>query len=154
MHTRMKDFWSGITRVPGITASATAHSSTAGQVVPGDVPEVVREAERAVYLSQWRSWEQSALERLAGTRGLACTPLVAGSMTIQLVSYDGDHIGHVRLDRPHADGDCWLAVPKPSGDPVGHLSTAAAAVWMLALVSGRTCRIPAGNAIDLAGPCT
>lgn len=101
-----------------------------------------------MYLSQWRSWEHLALERLAGTRGLACTPLVAGSEVIQLVSYDGDHIGHVRLDGPQAGGECWGAVPRDSGELADRLSTAGAAVWMLALASGWACGKPGRNASD------
>ena len=63
-----------------------------------DADEVVREAERAVYHTQWRIWEELALEQLAATEGLRRAPLVPGSEVIQLVTWDGEHIGHVRRD--------------------------------------------------------
>lgn len=40
-----------------------------------DAVEVVHEAERIVYLTQWRMWEELALEPLARTQGLARAPL-------------------------------------------------------------------------------
>jgi hypothetical protein len=58
-----------------------------------DADEVIREAERAVYHTQWRIWEELALEQLAGTAGLRRVPLVPGSEVIQLVTWDGEHIG-------------------------------------------------------------
>jgi hypothetical protein len=39
---------------------------------------VVREAERTVYHTQWRIWEELALEQLAWTAGLARAPLLPG----------------------------------------------------------------------------
>jgi len=47
-----------------------------------DADEVVREAERAVYHTQWRIWEELALEQLAATAGLGRAPLVPGSEVI------------------------------------------------------------------------
>ena len=50
-----------------------------------DADEAVREAERAVYHTQWRIWEELALQQLAATAGLGRAPLVPGSDVIQLV---------------------------------------------------------------------
>ena len=40
-----------------------------------DMLQVIREAERIVWAAGWHLQEQLALERLAGTRGLACARL-------------------------------------------------------------------------------
>ena len=52
--------------------------------------EVVRKAERTVYHTQWRVWEELALEQLARTAGLARAPLLPGSEAIQLVTGTGN----------------------------------------------------------------
>ena len=44
-----------------------------------DAVEAAREAERTVYHTQWRIWEELALEQLARRQGLARLPLVLGS---------------------------------------------------------------------------
>jgi hypothetical protein len=75
-----------------------------------DAAEAVRDAERTVYHAQWRIWEELALEHLACTRGLARAPLVPGSEVIQLVTYDGKHLGHVRLEVHSPSVECWVAV--------------------------------------------
>jgi hypothetical protein len=51
-----------------------------------DPAEVVREAELTLYQTQWRIWEELALEQLAWTAGLGRAPLVPGSELIQLVT--------------------------------------------------------------------
>ena len=50
-----------------------------------DMLQVISEAERIVWAAGWRLQEQLALERLAGTRGLACARLELRSSAIQLV---------------------------------------------------------------------
>ena len=104
-----------------------------------DAFEVIREAERTVYHAQWRIWEELALEHLARTRGLARAPLVPGSDVIQLVTYDGEHLGHVRRDTEPA-GECWVAVLKRQMRQVGTYPSAAAAAAALAQACGKTTR--------------
>jgi len=72
--------------------------------------EVIREAERTVNHAQWRIWEELALEHLACTRDLARAPLVPESDVIQLVTWDSEHLGHVRQDGQCPPGKCWVAV--------------------------------------------
>ena len=55
-----------------------------------DALHVIREAERIVRAAGWDLQEQVVLERLAGTRGLACARLEPRSEVIQLVAYDGE----------------------------------------------------------------
>ena len=75
----------------------------AGAAMNGDdAVEAVRAAERTAYHTQWRIWEELALEQLARSQGLARLPLVPGSEVIQLVTWNGVHLGHVRRD----DQDC------------------------------------------------
>lgn len=97
-----------------------------------DAFEVIRQAERTVYHAQWRIWEQLALEHLACTRGLARAPLVPGSDVIQLVTYDGKHLGHVRRERPAGPDECWVAVTVREARPCGLYRTAEAAARGLA----------------------
>jgi hypothetical protein len=103
----------------------------------GDDTEAVREAERTVYQAQWRIWEELALEHLAYTLGLARAPLVPGSEVIQLVTYDGQHLGHVRRDGHNPPGECWVAVRMRHAQPCGRYSSADAAARALARECGR-----------------
>jgi hypothetical protein len=80
-----------------------------------DALELIREAERTIYHTQWRIWEELALEHLACTQGLARAPLVPGSDVIQLVTWDGEHLGHVRRDGQCSSGERWVAVLKTAG---------------------------------------
>jgi hypothetical protein len=100
-----------------------------------DAIEVVREAERNLYHAQWRVWEELALEQLACSRGLARAPLVPGSDAIQLVAYDGEHLGHVRRDGQCPPGECWVAVAVKEARPCGRYGSAEAAARGL----GRAC---------------
>jgi hypothetical protein len=102
-----------------------------------DADEVVREAERAVYHTQWRIWEELALEQLAGTAGLGRMPLVPGSEMIQLVTWDGEHIGHVRRDTAHPTGECWVAVALRQSRPCGRYDSAEAAAREVARACGK-----------------
>ncbi len=47
---------------------------------------------------------RAALTCLASTRGLRWAPLDPRSGVIQLVTYDGEHLGHVRRDSACATG--------------------------------------------------
>jgi hypothetical protein len=98
----------------------------------GDDTEAVREAERTVYHAQWRIWEDLTLEHLARTRGLARAPLMPGSEVIQLVTYDGQHLGHVRRDGHSPPAECWVAVPTRQAQPRGRYASAEAAARALA----------------------
>lgn len=111
-----------------------------GRVMYGDdaleALEAVREAEYSVYLTQWRAWEELALQWLAVTPGLAYAPLVPGSDVIHLVSYDGLHLGHVRREWPHGPRGGWIAVPVKRARLAGCYRTARAAARALARASG------------------
>lgn len=71
---------------------------------------VVRAAQLTVINAKWRICEEQAVARLAGVRGLACTPLFPGHRVIQVVACDARLLGRVRL---HHDGRTarWIAVP-------------------------------------------
>jgi hypothetical protein len=103
----------------------------------GDDIDVVREAERALYHAQWRIWEELALEHLACTRGLARAPLVPESDVIQLVTYDGEHLGHVRRDGQCPPGECWVAVTVRDARPCGRYGSAEDAARGLARDCGK-----------------
>jgi hypothetical protein len=75
-----------------------------------DAIDVIREAERTVDRAQWRIWEEVALGHLACTLGVARASLVPGSDVIQLVTYDGEHLGHVRRGTQRPPGERWVAV--------------------------------------------
>ncbi len=102
-----------------------------------DAVEVVREAERTVYHTQWRVWEELALEQLAWTAGLARAPLLPGSEAIQLVTWNGEHIGHVRRDGPPGPDRCWVAVAVKQARPCGQYDSAEAAARELARACGK-----------------
>jgi hypothetical protein len=105
----------------------------AGAAMNGDdAVEAVRAAERTAYHTQWRIWEELALEQLARSRGLARLPLVPGSEVIQLVSCDGVHLGHVRRD-----GEYWVAVTVRAARPCGRYGSAEAAARGLARACGK-----------------
>ena len=101
-----------------------------------DADDVVREAERTLYHTPWRIWEELALEQLAWTAGLARAPLLPGSEVIQLVTFDGEHIGHVRRDTTQPAAGCWVAVAKQAC-PSGRYDSAEAAARGLARACGR-----------------
>ena len=83
--------------------------------------EVIRQAERIVWAAGWHIQEQSVLEELAGTPGLARARLEPRSDVIQLVSYDGEHLGHVRREGPPGPDEHWVAVLKQPGAAGRHL---------------------------------
>lgn len=94
-----------------------------------DATETVREAERTIYRAKWHVMEEGALRLLAGTHGLAYLPIFPGHEVIQTVTYDGQHVGHIR--RETDPGPCerwttateerWVAIPKDAR-PVGPFS--------------------------------
>ena len=102
--------------------------------------EVIRQAERIVWAAGWHLQEQEALRQLAGTRGLACARLEPRSDVIQLVAYDGEHLGHVRREGPAGPDERWVAVLKQQAQQVGTYGSAAAAAAALAQASGKTTR--------------
>lgn len=102
--------------------------------------EAIREAERTVYAAGWRLQEEAVARQLAGTTGLARAPLMPGSEVIQVVTFDGDHLGYVRRDRPRANGEQWVAVPRDHARSAGAYRSPQAAAWALARASGKKAR--------------
>lgn len=74
-------------------------------------------------------WEELALEQLAARPGLARVPLVPGCDAIQLVAYDGEHLGHVRRE---TSSGCWVAVAVMRARLCGRYASAEAAARGLA----------------------
>jgi hypothetical protein len=108
-----------------------------------DVLAVIVRAERIIYRAAWRLLEESALAGLAGTPGLRRAPLEPRSDVIQLVTFDGEHIGHIRCDRAAPVGQIWVAVSRPNGRPVGSYRSAGEAAEALARACGKLSpRIP------------
>ena len=103
-----------------------------------DALEAISQAERIVYVAGWRVQEETVLRQLAGACGLAYAPLEPRSDVIQLVTYDGEHLGHVRLDGPHGPAERWVAVLKTEARPVGRYGSARAAAEALAQALGKT----------------
>jgi hypothetical protein len=101
-----------------------------------DTPAVAS-PNRISWATGWRAHEKSVLRRLAGTRGLACAQLEPHSGLIQLVTYDGEHLWHVRLDELR---ERWVAVSKAAagGRPDGSYATALDAARALARAAGKT----------------
>jgi hypothetical protein len=108
-----------------------------------DALHVIREAERIVRAAGWDLQEQVVLERLAGTRGLACARLEPRSEVIQLVAHDGEHLGHVRREGPGGPAERGVAVLKRGAQRVGTYRSAADAAAAIARACGKTPR-PAG----------
>ncbi len=106
-------------------------------MVDDDALEVIRQAERIVWAASWHLQEQTVLEQLAGTRGLARARLELRSDAIQLVAYDGEHLGHVRRDSLGGPGERWVAVPKRGAQQIGAYGSAADAAAALAQACGK-----------------
>lgn len=105
-----------------------------------DTPAVAS-PDRILWATGWQLQEQSVLRRLADSRGLACAPLDPYSDLIQLVTYDGEHLGHVRLDGLHGLRERWVAVSKAAdAQPVCCYGTAREAARALARAAGKTIR--------------
>lgn len=101
---------------------------------------MIRQAERVVWAAGWHLQEQSALVKLAGTRGLACARLDPRSDVIQLVTYDGEHLGHVRREGPAGPEEHWVAVLRRRALQVGTCASPGAAAAALGLACGKTAR--------------
>ena len=86
-----------------------------------DASALVQQAQRIVYQASWRLQEEAVLERLAGTSGLCWAPLEPRSDVIQLVTYDGEHLGYIRQDSGSGPDDKWVAVPGTLGRLTGSL---------------------------------
>lgn len=82
-------------------------------------------------------WEELALEQLAARPGLARAPLIPGSDAIQLVTFDGEHLGHVRRETLGASRRCWMAVAVKQARPCGWYASAEAAARGLARACGK-----------------
>jgi hypothetical protein len=106
-------------------------------MIDDDMLQVIREAEQIVWAAGWRLQEQMVLEGLAGIRGLACARLEARSAAIQLVTYDGEHLGHIRRDGPVGPREHWVAVVKDQARQIGTYGSPAAAAAALAQACGK-----------------
>ena len=103
-----------------------------------DALEVIQQAERIVWAAGWHLQEQDVLRQLAGTRGLARGRLEPRSEAIQLVTYDGEHLGHVRREGPSGPDERWVAVLKQQAWQVGTFGSADVAAAALAHACGKT----------------
>lgn len=103
-----------------------------------DALDVVDWAERIVYAASWRVREETVLQGLAGIRGLACARLEPSSEVIQLVTYDGEHLGHIRHETNAYSGERWVAVLKDEAKIVGLFPSALTAAEALAQAAGKT----------------
>jgi hypothetical protein len=98
---------------------------------------VILQAERIIYRAGWQLLEEVALESLARTEGLQRAPLEPRSDVIQLVTFDGEHLGHIRCDRTAGADQTWVAVPQPRGRPAGPYHSAQEAAEALARACGK-----------------
>ncbi|HTW03155.1 MAG TPA: hypothetical protein VMF87_22820 [Streptosporangiaceae bacterium] len=102
-----------------------------------DAAAVIRQAERIIYRASWLFVEGAALAGLAGSCGLRRAPLEPRSDVIQLVTYNGEHLGHVRRDRSSTSGETWVAVSRATGQTIGCYPAALDAAEALALACGK-----------------
>jgi len=102
-----------------------------------DAIAVIHQAERIIYRAAWQVLEETALDALASTPGLCRARLEPRSEVIQLVAYDGEHLGHIRRDLAAGPGHTWVAVPKPPGRPAGSYHSAQEAAEALARACGK-----------------
>jgi hypothetical protein len=99
--------------------------------------EAVREAERIAWAAGWHLQEHAVLDRLAGTMGLACARLEPRSEVIQLVAYDGEHLGHVRRETNPGQEAQWVAVLKDRARRIGTYPSAIVAAEAIARAYGK-----------------
>jgi hypothetical protein len=98
--------------------------------------EAVQSAERIVWVAGWRLQEAQVLSQLADTVGLARGRLEPRSEVIQLVTFDGEHLGHIRRDGSRLN-ESWVAVGKTRGLRARAYATAQAAAEALAVAAGK-----------------
>jgi hypothetical protein len=91
--------------------------------------DAVRDAELIITHAKWLYLEEQALALLSGRRGLSWTPLFPQSGVIQVVAFNGEHVGRIRRTRSERSAR-WLAIP-PGGRPLGPFRTARAAARAL-----------------------
>jgi len=89
--------------------------------------EVIKDAQRIVYLEKWRICEELAARRLATTTSLRWTRLFPESDVIQIVAVDGIVVG--RICRR---GRRWFATGVGQRGPVADCDTFRAALLALA----------------------
>jgi hypothetical protein len=102
-----------------------------------DAERAVQSAERIIWAAGWRMQEDEVLRQLAGTIGLARGRLEPRSDVIQLVTYDGQHLGHVRRDSSAGPERAWVAVPKGRTRLRHQYASAPAAAAALAEFAGK-----------------
>jgi hypothetical protein len=107
-----------------------------------DHHDLIRQAERIVWAAGWHLREEEVLAQLAGTRGLARGRLEPRSDVIQLVTYDGEHLGHVRRQAAQGTDGRWVAVLRRQAYEIGSYGSAEAAALALANACGK----PVGKA--------
>lgn len=101
---------------------------------------VIGQAQRIVNRVGWRLLEEAALAHLTHTRGLRRARLEPRSEVIQLVTYDGEQIGHIRCDRAAGPDRAWVAIPQPQGRRIGSYPSAQEATEALARACGKLSR--------------
>jgi hypothetical protein len=103
-----------------------------------DAAEVIRRAERIVWAAGWHLQEDGVLEQMASTHGLWRARLEPRSDSIQLVTYDGEHLGHVRREGPAGPDERWIAVRRHDARQIGAYESAGTAAAALARACGKT----------------
>jgi hypothetical protein len=103
-----------------------------------DSTEALHQAERIIWAAGWRLQEESVVGQLAGTRGVAFARLDPRSDVIQLVTYNGEHLGHVRREASPGPDVRWVAVAKGCAPRPGSHATPGAAAAALAEACGKT----------------
>ncbi|SRR6266851_1561541 len=101
-----------------------------------DGTAVIRQAERIINQASWRILEETCLEALVGTSGLRWARLEPRSDVIHLVTYNGEHIGHIRRERSTRPGENWVAVMHLSGRTIGAYDSARDAAEAIAHACG------------------
>ena len=102
-----------------------------------DVLDLTHQAERIVRVPGWHLQEERVLRQLAGTSGLAYGRLDPRSDVIQLVTYDGEHLGHIRREGSHGPDERWVAVRKDQAPQIGTYASPDAAAVALAQACGK-----------------
>jgi hypothetical protein len=102
-----------------------------------DAMAAIQQAECIIYRASWRMLEETALAALVRTRGLRRAPLEPRSEVIQLVTCDGEHIGHIRRDDAAGPAPAWVAVPQVRRRATGRYGSAQEAAEALARACGK-----------------